>query len=242
MTLPLRYLSHGGGAIRLKRMRHFTFMLALTLCALVGCSGRANGPQFRANVSESLTLKLTSAHIPALIQAIERDSAFDDPGISINVSPAAGQRSATGVEVSAYALALADARAKAQAIATRLGVRLGAVLSVAEFARSGMGYQSAASPPRENGIMVQAPGNGAVVLAVSYAGGSGPISVFGIDPATTQRQPLDDATGIVLTFTARGATLAAAAGRMRAIEAASRNVARAYGASVTLSRADFNTY
>jgi hypothetical protein len=196
-------------------------------------------------VSETLTIKLATAQIPLLVQAIQRDAAFDDAGVSVNLAPSMDVRRATSVQTGAYAQALIDARAKAQTIARQLGVGLGAATGVTELARDGRdgGYQSAAQQTERvlKSITVQAPGNGLVMLAVTYGSALGPISVYGITPAP-QPSAFGQADGVMLTMSTRGESLAAAGARLRGIDETARRIARSFGASVTVSNASFNSY
>lgn len=50
-----------------------------------------------SNVDETLTIKLPSNRIAAFVQTIARDSAFDDSGVTVNVSPSMDQRRAATV-------------------------------------------------------------------------------------------------------------------------------------------------
>jgi len=227
----------------MRRCGAFLSFLFLLPCACARSDNAASA--MRANVSETLTIKLAAAKIPLLVQAIQRDAAFDDPGVNVNLSPSMDVRRATSVQTGAYAQALIDARAKAATIARQLGVGLGAATGVTELARDGMGggYQSAAQQSERvvKSVTVQAPGNGLVMLAVTYASALGPISVYGITPAP-QQNAFGQADGVMLTMSTRSASLAAAGTRLRGLDETARRIARSFDATVSVSNASFNSF
>jgi hypothetical protein len=203
-------------------------------------------PNLRANVSETLSLKLAAATVPGVIRAMQGDSAIDDAHVSMQITPSIPPRSTVALQSEAYVLALADARAKAGAIAERLGVPLGAVISVAEIVPNARGGYSSAGPVA-NGlaaerVMVQAPSNGIVTLAVTFNAGSSPISVFGVQAGAPPPTALSDADGVWVSIQARGESFAIAGRRMRSVEAAVRSIAQRYRAATVVTNAAANTY
>jgi hypothetical protein len=218
------------------------------LLAPVACTVRTPGavvPNLRANVSETLSVKLAATGVPGMIRAMQGDSTIDDEHVSMNISPSIAQRRTVAIQGEAYVLALADARAKAAAIAERLGVRLGAVTSVAEIVPNARGGYSSSMPARGMAAersMVQASPNGVVTLAVTFDAGASPISVFGVQAGTPPPTALSDADGIWVSIQARGESFAIAGRRMRTVEAAVRSIAQRYRATAVVTDAAANTY
>jgi hypothetical protein len=225
-------------------------LLALSLLSILGGCSIYTPPQappnMRANVSETLSIKMTGAAVPGAIRAMQADSGIDDSQASVRITPSIAQARTTLLQSRAYVLALADAREKASAIAQRLGVPLGGATSVAEFTPDGRGGYAGAMPvPR--GIMaahamVNGPANGVVTLAVTFDAGATPIAVFGVHAGAPQPTALGDADGVWVTIAARGENFAAAGRRMRAVESAVRSIALTYRAKITVTDADANTY
>ena len=226
-------------------------ILGLCLLSILGGCSSYTPPQpqtnLRANVSETLSIKMPGASVPGAIRAMQADSNIDDSQASIRIAPSIPQARTALLQGQAYVLALADAREKAAAIARRLGVRLGAATSVAEFAPDGRGGYAGAMPVTKGMMavhysMVNAPANGVVTLAVTFDGGSTPISVFGVHAGTPQTTAMGDADGVWVTIAARGENFAVAGRRMRAVESAVRSIALSYRAKITVTDADANSY
>jgi hypothetical protein len=220
-----------------------------SVCVLCGCTiytppqPQAN---LRANVSETLSIKMPGAAVPGAIRAMQADSSIDDSQASVRITPSIAQARTTLLEREAYILALADARQKATAIARRLGVPLGPATSIAEFAPDGRGGYARAMPVTKGmmgaAAMVNGPANGVVTLGVTFDAGSTPISVFGIHAGAPQPTALGDADGVWVTIAARGENFAVAGRRMRAVESAVRSIALSYRAKITVTDADANSY
>jgi hypothetical protein len=95
-------------------------LLALSLVSILGgCSAYAPQPQpnMRANVSETLSIKMPGTAVPGAIRAMQADAGVDDSQASVRISPSIAQARTTLMHSRAYVLALADAREKAAAIA-----------------------------------------------------------------------------------------------------------------------------
>jgi Protein of unknown function (DUF541) len=224
-------------------------ILAVCLLSILGgCLSYAPqaAPIMRANVSETLSIKMPGTAVPGAIRAMQADSSIDDSQASVRITPSIAQARTTLLQSQAYVMALADAREKAAAIAHRLGVPLGSVTSIAEFAPDGRGGYAGAMPVTKGMMMahsmVNGPANGVVTLAVTFDAGAMPISVFGIHAGTPQPTALGDADGVWVTIAARGENFAAAGLRMRTVEAAIRSIALTYRAKITVTDADANTY
>lgn len=225
-------------------------ILALCLLSILGGCSSYTPPQpqtnLRANVSETLSIKLPGAAVPGAIRAMQADSSIDDSQASVRITPSIPQARTALLQSQSYVMALADAREKAAAIAQRLGVHLGGATSVAEFAPDGRGGYAGAMPVTKGmmGVrsMVNAPANGVVTLAVTFDGGSTPISVFGVHAGAPQPTALGDADGVWVTIAARGENFAVAGRRMRAVESAVRSIALSYRAKITVTDADANSY
>jgi hypothetical protein len=226
-------------------------ILALCLLSIFGGCSSYTPPQpqanLRANVSETLSIKMPGASVPGAIRAMQADSSIDDSQASIRIAPSIPQARTTLLQGQAYVMALADAREKAAAIARRWGVPLGAATSVAEFAPDGRGGYAGAMPVTKGMMavhysMVNAPANGVVTLAVTFDGGSTPISVFGVHAGAPQTTAMGDADGVWVTIAARGENFAVAGRRMRAVESAVRSIALSYRARITVTDADANSY
>jgi hypothetical protein len=203
-------------------------------------------PNLRANVSETLSIKMPAEAVPGAIRAMQADSSIDDSPASVRITPSIAQARTTLLQSQAYVMALADAREKAAAIAARLGVPLGSATSVAEFTPDGRGGYAGAMPA-SRGIMsvhsmVNGPANGVVTLAVTFDAGSTAIAVFGVHAGAPQRTALGDADGVYVTIAARGESFEIAGRRMRAVESAVRSIALSYRAKITVTDADANSY
>lgn len=228
-------------------LRTITAFALLALAACTVRSANAVVPPGRANVSETLDVKLAASSVPSVIRDVQGDSTIDDANVSVRISPSIAQRRSVALASEAYVLALADARAKAAAIAHNLGLRLGQASSVSEIVPDGRGgfYGSMPQPRGMNGVersMLQAPPNGVVTLAVTFDGGGAPISVFGIHAGAPPPTALSDADGVWVTISARGESFAAAGRKMRLVESALRFIVRRYGAAVVVTDADAATY
>lgn len=225
-------------------------LAAICLLSILGACTMYANPQpqanLRVNVSETLSIKMASASVPAAIRAMQADSSIDDSQASVRITPSIAQRRTTLLQSEAYVLALADARTKAAAIAQRLGVPLGAVTSIAEFAPDERGGYARAMPATRGMMgtpeMVNGPASGVVVLGVTFDAGATPISVFGVHSGAAAPRALGDADGVWVTIAARGENFAVAGRRMRAVESAVRSIALSYRAKITVTDADANSY
>ncbi len=224
-------------------------LLAICSVCLLGACTIYTPPQpqsnLRANVSETLSIKMPGAAVPDAIRAMQANSGVGDSQASIRITPSIPQARTTLLQGQAY-VTLADAREKAAAIAQRLGVPLSSATSVAEFTPDGRGGYAGAMPVVK-GIMaaramVNGPANGVVTLAVTFDAGTTPISVFGVHAGAPQPTALGDADGVWVTIAARGENFAVAGRRMRAVESAVRSIALSYRAKITVTDADANSY
>jgi hypothetical protein len=226
--------------------------LAIAVVVLVSaCTNRApNGTPLRANVGETLNVRLASASVPQAIRALQSSSTLDDATVGLQIYPTYAVRRSSTVAASVYTAALDDARAKAQAIADYARVKLGNIRSVDEVAPtltgnsfSGAGRLEPMPPPRSSSV--SAPAGGVVMLAVTFEAGSVPISVLGTHAGPPPQYDLHDATGVSVEIRARGETLGAAQRRMSAVEDSIRSIVTQYGAtarSVVVTSADANTF
>jgi hypothetical protein len=227
-------------------MRLFALGLLSVLGACTVYTPPRATPNMRANVSETLSIKMPSAAVPGAIRAMQADSSIDDAQASVRITPSIAQWRTTLLQSEAYVLALADAREKAAAIAKRLGVPLGAATSVAEITADGRGGYERAMPAAKGmmgvPVMVNGPANGVVMLAVTFDAGATPIAVFGLHSGAPPPAALNDADGLWVTIAARGESFAVAGRRMRAVESAVRTIALSYRAKIAVTDADANSY
>ncbi|MGA8534296.1 MAG: hypothetical protein WB615_09345 [Candidatus Tumulicola sp.] len=96
-------------------------LAAAVIATVVACTSRPPNTTLRANVSETLNVRLAPALVPQAIRALQGSSTLDDPKVSLQIQPANAMRRTSGVATDAYAYraALDDAREKAQAPRTR---------------------------------------------------------------------------------------------------------------------------
>lgn len=229
--------------------RNRLLLAAAFALASSACTGRPNTNVFRANVSETLNVRLAPALVPQAIRALQESATLNDSNISLQIQPTGGMRRTRNVATDVYTAALDDARTKAQGIATHAHVALGSLQSVTEMAPEGNAADYAGVPRPERvplkGVSVAAPASGVVTLAVTFSAGNVSISVFGTHAAPTRQYSMDDANGLSVTIRARDANLGAAHQQMAGAERVIRDVAARYGATaneIVVTTADAATY
>ncbi|MGB8520130.1 MAG: SIMPL domain-containing protein [Candidatus Tumulicola sp.] len=230
--------------------RNHLLLAAAFVMATGACAGRPpNSNAFRANVSETLNVRLAPALVPQAIRALQESATLNDSNVSLQIQPTSAMRHTRNVATDVYTAALDDARTKAQAIAAHAQVALGSVQSVMEMAPEGNGAEYVGFPRPERvplkSVSVAAPASGVVTLAVTYSAGNASISVFGTHAAPARQYGMDDANGLSVTIRSRDANLAAAQQQMAGAERVIRDVAARYGATandIVITTADVATY
>ncbi len=229
--------------------RNHLLLAGAFVMATGACAGRPNANALRANVSETLNVRLAPALVPQAIRALQESAALSAATVSLQIQSTSAMRRTRNVATDVYTAALDDARTKAQAIAAHANVALGSVRSVTEMAPEGNGAEYVGVPRPERvplkGISVAAPASGVVTLAVTFSAGNVSISVFGTHAAPPPQYTFGDANGVSITIRARGANLAAAQQQMVNAEHSIRDIVARYGATandIAVTTADAATY
>ena len=209
-------------------------LLALSACALP-TTGVAPQPQNypHASTGEELVIPVGRANVSTFLREVAADGSIGAGGM-LNASPSYGPAPRTTVATTAFTAAYDDAAAKAQAIARHIGTHLRGPASIVEVSRLAAGVpQMGGGPPMKRAMAVSADPGGGSALYVTFASDRGPIAVFGSAPGDgrdpSAYRDLRDANGVRIDIMVNDRSLAAAAKRLRDMDAAVRALAQKFG-------------